>query len=45
MRITGHKTRSMYRRYSIVEMADMAKALSALSAAPKESGRVVAFQK
>lgn len=30
MRITGHKTPSMYRRYSIVEMADMAKALSAL---------------
>jgi integrase len=45
MRITGHKTPSMYRRYSIVETADMARGLESLSKAPKEAGRVVRFGK
>ena len=45
MRITGHKTPSMFRRYSIVETGDMARALAALSKAPKEKGRVVRFRK
>jgi integrase len=45
MRITGHKTPSMYRRYSIVETGDMAKALAALTKSPKEGAKVVRFRR
>jgi hypothetical protein len=45
MQITGHKTTSMFRRYSIVETSDMAKALAALAKTPEEAGKVVRFRK
>ncbi len=44
MRVTGHKTPSMFRRYSIVETADLARALRQVaSRKEKASGRVVAL--
>ena len=43
MRVTGHKTLSMFRRYSIVENADVARALDQVAGARKEksAARVV----
>jgi hypothetical protein len=39
MRVTGHKTPSMYRRYSIVETVDMARGLERV-ARREESAKV-----
>jgi hypothetical protein len=43
MRVTGHKTPSMFRRYSIVEKVDLAHGLEKVASRETRSRRIATF--